>query len=316
EVSEACCFSVPVAVIVALLLSVSFRLDLKSSRGSRRSSLASAASSCSAGSSAVNVIAPLDAGATIASTASFSWSIKNCSDIFITQARAQVLQRAKLQLFYCSLAPAQLLSNLANTFLFGKTQTHYVALVPGKLIHQLVNPRDGFSLFEIIIDAGLRALDQRPNRRFRPGFPLQALCAIGNRVSGDAKEPGGERRAAPLKLAQVCESLMKNMRGQLFRRGALANSPGDIGIDAFEVQFIQLAKAARILLRRLDQGPFFLLVIWTLQTSPHSTRSRHRYPHAKPRRTFFYLYKLSWKEKVMVETREKEGSRQSTFGVR
>src|SRR6185295_9349835 len=203
EVSEACCFSVPVAVIVALLLSVSFRLDLKSSRGSRRSSLASAASSCSAGSSAVNVIAPLDAGATIASTASFSWSIKNCSDIFITQARAQVLQRAKLQLFYCSLTPAQLLGNLANAFLFGKTQTNYVTLVPGKLIHQPVNPRDGFSLFEIIVDASLSTAVKQLNGRLPSRFPKQTLRAIGNRVPGDAKQPGGKRGAPPLKLAQV-----------------------------------------------------------------------------------------------------------------
>jgi hypothetical protein len=63
------------------------------------------------------------------------------------------------------------------------------------------------------------------------------------------------------------------MRSQLFRRRSLANSPGDIGIHVFEVEFIQLAKAGRILLRRLDQGPFFLLVIWTLQTSPHSTNA-------------------------------------------
>ena len=53
---------------------------------------------------------------------------------------------------------------------------------------------------------------------------------------------------------------MKNMRRQFFRGRTFANSPRDIGIHAFEVEFIQLGKTARILLRRLDQGSFFVLV--------------------------------------------------------
>lgn len=52
---------------------------------------------------------------------------------------------------------------------------------------------------------------------------------------------------------------------QLFGGRTFAHSPNDVAIHAFEVEFIQLGKTARILLCRLDQESFLVLVLWTVQ---------------------------------------------------
>jgi hypothetical protein len=88
---------------------------------------------------------------------------------------------------------------------------------------------------------------------------------IGYRVPGYAKKPRSERRAAPLELTQVRECLMKNVGCQFFRRRTPAHSPRYVGINAFEVEFIQLGKTARISLRRFDQCSFLVLVLRNLQ---------------------------------------------------
>src|SRR6266542_3419440 len=116
---EDSCRSVPVVDMVVLLLSASLSCDLKLSRGNKRSSVPSEARLVRTSSFDVNVI--VSPRAMIASMASSNCSIKNCSDIFFTHACPQVLQGAKLQLFDCAFAPAQLSRNLSNAFLFGKT---------------------------------------------------------------------------------------------------------------------------------------------------------------------------------------------------
>ena len=139
-----------------------------------------------------------------------------------------------------------------------------MTLVPGKLVHEPVNSRRGFHLFEV--DVGFRTgAGGRLQRRLRPRFPNQALPLIGNGIAGNAKQPGSEGCATPLKLAEVCEGLLENVRGLFFRCRTFAYPSHHIGINAFEVDFIQFGKAAWILLRRLDQGPFLLVI---RQTSP------------------------------------------------
>jgi len=46
------------------------------------------------------------------------------------------------------------------------------------LIHQLVNSSDGFSLFEIIVDASLSTAVKQLNGRLPSRFPKQTLRAI------------------------------------------------------------------------------------------------------------------------------------------
>ena len=87
------------------------------------------------------------------------------------------------------------LSNLANAFLFSKTQTDYVTLVPGKLIQQLVNPRDGSAVRDLV-----NAVHAALKRQTKIPYRLPGRRARDRRSSpGDAKQPGGKGEPA-LKL--------------------------------------------------------------------------------------------------------------------
>ena len=50
---------------------------------------------------------------------------------------------------------------------------------------------------------------------------------------------------------------MKDVGRQVLNFRTIANSPRDVGIHAVEVLFVQLVKAARVLLSSFDQEPFF-----------------------------------------------------------
>jgi hypothetical protein len=49
---------------------------------------------------------------------------------------------------------------------------------------------------------------------------------------------------------------MKDLGGEILNFRALANSPRNIGIHAVKVLFVQLGKAARVILSSFDQEPF------------------------------------------------------------
>jgi hypothetical protein len=50
---------------------------------------------------------------------------------------------------------------------------------------------------------------------------------------------------------------MKNLGGEILDFRTITNSPRDVGIHAVEVLFVQLSKAARVILSSFDQEPFF-----------------------------------------------------------
>ncbi len=50
---------------------------------------------------------------------------------------------------------------------------------------------------------------------------------------------------------------MEDVSGEILRPGMTTNSPRDVGIYAVKVRFVQLGKAARVLLSSFDQEPFF-----------------------------------------------------------
>ena len=56
------------------------------------------------------------------------------------------------------------------------------------------------------------------------GLARRALRAIDDRVGGDAQQPGGKRRAAPLESAEVGQRLVKHLRRDVFRRIAIADA--------------------------------------------------------------------------------------------
>jgi hypothetical protein len=49
---------------------------------------------------------------------------------------------------------------------------------------------------------------------------------------------------------------MKDVGGEILSFRTIANSPRDVGIHAVKVLFVQLGKAARVILSSFDQEPF------------------------------------------------------------
>ena len=67
----------------------------------------------------------------------------------------------------------------------------------------------------------------------------------------------GKWRAFPLELSEVCECLMEDVGGEGLCFRTITNSPRHISIDAVKVLFVQLGKAAWVVLSSFDQEPFF-----------------------------------------------------------
>ena len=64
------------------------------------------------------------------------------------------------------------------------------------------------------------------------------------------------RSATPFELSNVCEGLLKDMCGEVLSFRSIMNPASDVGIDPVEIAFVQLRKAARIILSSLDQNSF------------------------------------------------------------
>jgi hypothetical protein len=94
-------------------------------------------------------------------------------------------------------------------------------------------------------------------------FPRFASRTIRNRICCNTKKPGNEGRAAPFELAEICQGLMKDVSSQVLSFRAIVYPPRYVCINAVEVVFIKLRKAARIFLSRLDQESFFGFVTAT-----------------------------------------------------
>ena len=64
---------------------------------------------------------------------------------------------------------------------------------------------------------------------------------------------------------------MKDLGSEILDFRALANPPRNVGIHAVKVLFVQLRKAARVILSSFDQEPFIGFSSLTqVLTSPHS----------------------------------------------
>ena len=50
---------------------------------------------------------------------------------------------------------------------------------------------------------------------------------------------------------------MKDLGSEILSFGTITNSPRNVGIYAVKVLFVQLCKAARVMLSSFDQEPFF-----------------------------------------------------------
>jgi len=64
---------------------------------------------------------------------------------------------------------------------------------------------------------------------------------------------------------------MKDLGSDILDFGTITNSPRHVGVDAVKVLFVQLGKAARVILSSFDQEPFFGFSCLTqVLTSPRS----------------------------------------------
>ena len=64
---------------------------------------------------------------------------------------------------------------------------------------------------------------------------------------------------------------MKDLGSEILGLHTITNSPRNVGIHAVKVLFVQLGKAARVILSSFDQEPFIGFSSLTqVLTSPHS----------------------------------------------
>src|SRR5712691_9792208 len=91
------------------------------------------------------------------------------------------------------------------------------------------------------------------------------VIVIGHCVGGHPIKPGREWCASPLEAREIRERPVKDVGGDVLRLLPVADAPRNESVHAVEILLVQLAKAARILLRRLDQQP--LVHFSTVSTS-------------------------------------------------
>ena len=96
-------------------------------------------------------------------------------------------------------------------------------------------------------------------------LPAGALPAIGDQIGRDSQQPCCKRKSAPLESLQVSQGVVKHLRGQIFRFGAVFHPAHDVRIHALEVVLIKLGKTRGILLRRLNQKPLVRFFLQSLQ---------------------------------------------------
>jgi hypothetical protein len=86
------------------------------------------------------------------------------------------------------------------------------------------------------------------------------LPPIADRVRRDSKEPGDERRAAPLEFRQVHQRAFEHGRRDVFGLFATSSAPDDVRIHPVEAAVVQVDETGRVGLRRLDQRTFINVV--------------------------------------------------------
>src|SRR5438094_1591550 len=75
-----------------------------------------------------------------------------------------------------------------------------------------------------------------------PGAPI----AIDEQVVGDAVEPGGKRNPARPVALNGIDHLQKDLLGEVFRVGLVAQSGEQISVDPIEMPVIELGQCSRV----------------------------------------------------------------------
>jgi predicted O-methyltransferase YrrM len=161
-----------------------------------------------------------------------------------------VLQRAALELFDGALRSPHRTRRFGDAPSLSETQFDHPTLIVGKPMDKLVKHRAAFDIRIVRLDIP---------RRFS-GLARELLPAIRQFVRGDAKEPRGERHAAPLVGVQLGERAMKHFGRDVFRLGPAGRAADHVGIEPVEVPIVEIEKPGRIGLRGLHQALLVELV--------------------------------------------------------
>src|SRR4051812_21615074 len=79
---------------------------------------------------------------------------------------------------------------------------------------------------------------------------------VGYSTRSNPQQPGPQRRASPLKLADTCQGLAEDLRRQVLSEMPVAHTLRDIGVHTVKILLVKIGKPRRIALRRLHQQPF------------------------------------------------------------
>ncbi len=172
--------------------------------------------------------------------------------MFPTQPLPQVYECAELELFHRSFTTPDLLRDFTNALLLGKTKLHDAPLIGRQSLDEVKKTCSLLRFFHPRLMRGL----QRGNLRLGiEAFPPSAPVPVVQHVRGDTQQPGRKRQPTPFELRKICQSAMKNVRGNIFGFGPARNPPCHERVHAAEVSFVECVKAAGVPLCRLDKEP-------------------------------------------------------------
>src|SRR5262245_4749537 len=232
---------------MALLSRSAASRALKAGSGRSHRSRATSKSSTSSGSAAGR--APRGS-ARIAPSACASRSIRSSSLMVVPHAGPQRLERAELKLLDRAFRPSEFAGDFANALLLDEARQDDPSLITRQATDEL-------GQHGLLVDVGRNAVGRGLGQRLPP-LTRRALPAISQRVPGDAEQPSGKGRAAPLEPTEMGQSVVEDLGGNVLGLAAMAGPAGDERVDAIEVSLVELGEAARVALGRLDQDPLVL----------------------------------------------------------
>ena len=92
---------------------------------------------------------------------------------------------------------------------------------------------------------------------------------VGNGAGRDAQEPRDKRNAAPFELANPGQGFAEDIGSQILGLVAVADAPGDAGVDGVEVLLLQVGKAGGVALGGLDLQLVVMLLAHCCKEHPH-----------------------------------------------
>src|SRR5439155_2252803 len=180
------------------------------SLGNPRRSLATSSRSSSDAASPAATSAPTRT----ASTRSSNRSAGSRSGMVSFQSLPEVLESAELQLLDGAFALSERAGDLRHAPLLGEAQMDDAPLVLGQVADRAVQERPALrSLGRGALGAGVASGRRR-------AVASDARVVVGDRVPGDAVEPGDEGDAAPLEAWKVGQRLLEDLAGQVLGVGS------------------------------------------------------------------------------------------------